>query len=66
MRGTSQKCGHLAGVSARGLKGDRASLEYELPVEQRFSATPSGKPLKMAVSMPHHNQFSPTPPKWKQ
>lgn len=33
MRGTSQRCGHLAGVSARGLKGDRASLEYELPVE---------------------------------
>lgn len=66
MRGTSQRCGHLAGVSARGLKGDRASLEYELPVEQRSSVAPSGKLLKMAVSMTHHNQFSPTPPRWKQ
>lgn len=66
MRGTSQKCGHLAGVSARGLKGAGASPEYELPVEQRFSVTPSEKLLKMAVSMPHHNQFSPTPPRWKQ
>lgn len=40
MRGMSQKCGSPAGVSAKGLKGDRAYLEFELPVKQRFSDLP--------------------------
>lgn len=40
MRGMSQKCGSPAGVRAKGLKGDRASLEFELPVRQRFSDLP--------------------------
>lgn len=67
MRGMSQKCGSPAGVSAKGLKGDRASLELEPPVKQRFSALPpSRKLLRTAVYFMHHNQFNPIPPRWHQ